>query len=41
MHIRVGKMFRIKFEELRKNKETMQAVADAIMMEIGKLLPEN
>jgi 1-acyl-sn-glycerol-3-phosphate acyltransferase len=41
MHIRVGKMFRVKFEELRKNKETMQAVADAIMMEIAKLLPEN
>jgi len=40
MHIRVGRKFRIDMEKHPKNKETMQAVADAIMMEISQLLPE-
>jgi len=40
MHIRVGRKFQIDMEKHPKNKETMQAVADAIMMEIAQLLPE-
>jgi hypothetical protein len=33
-------MFKINFEGRRKSKELMQDVADAIMLEIAKLLPE-
>ena len=40
MYIRVGRKFRIDFSQLPKNKESMQAAADAIMMEIARLLPE-
>jgi len=40
MKIRVGKRFRINFGDNRKSKELMQDVADAIMLEIAKLLPE-
>jgi 1-acyl-sn-glycerol-3-phosphate acyltransferase len=41
MTIRVGKPVRCKFEGLDKNKDTMQAMTDAIMSEIAALLPEN
>lgn len=40
MKIKVGKQFRINFAEKRKSKELMQDIADAIMLEIAKLLPE-
>jgi len=40
MHIRVGRPFKINLDGATKNKETMQAIADAIMMEIAKLMPE-
>lgn len=40
MKIKVGKQFRINFGEKRKSKELMQDIADAIMLEIAKLLPE-
>jgi 1-acyl-sn-glycerol-3-phosphate acyltransferase len=40
MKIKVGKQFRINFEGKRKSKELMQDIADAIMLEIAKLLPE-
>lgn len=40
MKIMVGKQFRINFAEKRKSKELMQDIADAIMLEIAKLLPE-
>jgi len=40
MKIKVGEPFQIDLGGLPKNKETMQAVADAIMMEIAQLLPE-
>lgn len=40
MSIRVGKPFRCKFDGLEKNKDTMQAMTDAIMFEIAALLPE-
>ena len=40
MKIKVGKQFRINFGGKRKSKELMQDVADAIMLEIAKLLPE-
>jgi len=40
MKIKVGDPFRINLEGHSKNKETMQALADAIMIEIAKLLPE-
>lgn len=40
MHIRVGEPLVINLQGQSKNKETMQAVADAIMIEIAKLLPE-
>lgn len=39
-HVRVGKPFRCKFSGQEKNKEVMQAVTDAIMLEIADLLPE-
>lgn len=40
MKIKVGDPFRINLQGHSKNKETMQALADAIMVEIAKLLPE-
>jgi len=40
MTIRVGKQFKINFEGKRKSKAFLQDVADAIMLEIAKLLPE-
>lgn len=40
MMIKVGRCFRINFEGKRKSKELMQDAADAIMLEIAKLLPE-
>lgn len=40
MHIRLGKKFRIDFEQIPNNKEGMQTAADAIMMEIAQMLPE-
>ena len=40
MYIRIGRKFRIDFTQLPRNKEAMQAAADAIMMEIARLLPE-
>jgi len=40
MTIKVGKRFRINFEGKRKSKEFMQEAADAIMLEVAKLLPE-
>ncbi len=40
MHIQLGKPFMINWDGRPRNKETMQAVADAIMMEIASLLPE-
>ena len=40
MIIKVGEPFQIDLGGLPKNKQTMQAVADAIMMEIARLLPE-
>lgn len=38
--IRVGQPFRCKFEGHAKDKHVMQAVTDAIMLEIADLLPE-
>lgn len=40
MTIKVGKRFRINLNGQNKNKETYQDVADAIMIEIAKLMPE-
>jgi 1-acyl-sn-glycerol-3-phosphate acyltransferase len=40
MKIRVGEPFTIRLNGHPKNKDTMQAVTDAIMVEIAKLLPE-
>lgn len=40
MYIRVGKQFHVEINGNRKDKETMQAIADAMMLEIAKLLPE-
>ena len=40
MKIKVGEPFQIDLGGRPKNKETMQAVADAIMFEIAQLLPE-
>lgn len=39
MIIKVGSPFRINLNGRKKNKETMQAVTDAIMLEIAKLMP--
>lgn len=41
MIIRVGEPFNISLNGHQKNKSTMQAVSDAIMVEIAKLLPED
>lgn len=40
MHIRVGKPFRVNFNDHRKDKSAMQAITDAIMLEIAALLPD-
>lgn len=40
MTIRVGKPFRLKIEDQEKSKQAMQAMTDAIMLEIMDLLPE-
>ena len=40
MTIRVGKRFRINLSGQPRNKEMLQHVADAIMLEIAKLMPE-
>ncbi len=40
MHIRVGETFKIKWEGKSRDKETMQTVTDAIMLEVADLLPE-
>lgn len=40
MTIRVGKPFSCKFDGQEKSKQFMQAMADAIMLEIASLLPE-
>ena len=40
MIIKVGKPFRLNLEGQRKSKELMQNIADAIMLEIAKLMPE-
>ncbi|HEY9122151.1 MAG TPA: lysophospholipid acyltransferase family protein [Brevefilum sp.] len=40
MTIRVGKPFRLNFSGKTKSKELMQDAADAVMLEIKKLLPE-
>ena len=40
MIIKVGRPFLVNFDGRQKNRETMQNVTDAIMLEIAKLLPE-
>lgn len=40
MHIKVGSPFRLKFNDHRRDKSAMQAMTDAIMLEIAALLPE-
>ena len=40
MTIKVGKPFRCKFDRLHNDKIDMQAMTDAIMLEIAALLPE-
>jgi 1-acyl-sn-glycerol-3-phosphate acyltransferase len=40
MNIKVGKPFRLDFSGKTKSKELMQEAADAVMLEIKKLLPE-
>jgi 1-acyl-sn-glycerol-3-phosphate acyltransferase len=40
MKIKVGRPFKVLVDKREKDKEIMQAVADAIMMEIASLLPE-
>lgn len=39
MHVRVGKPFRIKFDEHRHDKAALQAITDSIMLEIAALIP--
>ena len=41
MKIKVGKPFRINLKGKTKSKELIQDAADAIMLEIAKLLPQN
>jgi 1-acyl-sn-glycerol-3-phosphate acyltransferase len=41
MHIRVGKPFKINWEGKAKDKETLQTVTDAIMLEVAAMLPED
>ena len=40
MHICVGEPFKINWEGKSRDKETLQAVTDAIMLEVADLLPE-
>jgi 1-acyl-sn-glycerol-3-phosphate acyltransferase len=40
MNIRVGKRFGINLQDQRKSKAVLQAVADEMMLELAKLLPE-
>ncbi|MDF1519554.1 MAG: lysophospholipid acyltransferase family protein [Brevefilum sp.] len=40
MNIKVGKTFRLNFSGKTKSKELMQDAADAVLLEIKKLLPE-
>ncbi len=40
MNIKVGRPFRLNFSGKSKSKELMQDAADAVMLEIKKLLPE-
>lgn len=40
MNIKVGRPFRLNFSGKTKSKELMQDAADAVMLEIKKLLPE-
>jgi len=40
MHIRMGKPFRLKFNQNRNDKIAMQAMTDAIMLEVAALLPD-
>ncbi len=40
MKIRVGDLFRIDFNGQKKDKAVIQAVTDAIMLEVTKLLPD-
>lgn len=41
MHIRVGKPFRIKFDQHRNDKTSLQVITDAIMLEVAALLPDS
>jgi 1-acyl-sn-glycerol-3-phosphate acyltransferase len=41
MHIRVGEPFKINWEGKSRDKDTLQAVTDAIMLEVADLLPED
>ena len=40
MHIRVGEPFKINWEGKERDKETLQVVTDAIMLEVADLMPE-
>lgn len=40
MTIRVGKPFKVNLEGQRKDKQTLQIVTDAIMLEIAHMMPE-
>ena len=40
MHIRVGEPFKINWEGKSRDKESLQAVTDAVMLEVADLLPE-
>lgn len=40
MNIRVGKLFQINLQGQRKSKAVLQAVADEMMLELAKLMPE-
>ncbi len=41
MHIRVGEPFKINWEGKSKDRETLQAVTDAMMLAVAELLPED
>ena len=40
MYIRVGKPFRIKFDQHRNDKAALQMITDSIMLEVAALLPD-
>jgi 1-acyl-sn-glycerol-3-phosphate acyltransferase len=40
MNIRVGRLFQINLQGQRKSKAVLQAVADEMMLELAKLMPE-